>query len=77
MGAAARPAGLGAGLVVADMRMMTDAEERRLTLLEQQVEALLAGRERMSVRIMKLREFIAAHGPHEDDVECQTCRFLM
>ncbi len=59
------------------MRMMTDAEERRLTLLEQQVGALLAGRERMSERIRKLREFIAAHGPHEDAVECPSCQFLM
>ncbi len=59
------------------MRMMTDAEERRLTLLEQQVGALLAGRERMSERIRKLREFIAAHGHHTDDaVTCHTCRFL-
>lgn len=56
---------------------MTDAEERRMTLLEQQVEALLLGRERMSVRIMRLREFIAKHGPHQDDPECPTCKFLM
>lgn len=56
---------------------MMDAEERRLTLLEQQVDALLRGRERMSERIVRLREFIAAHGEHVDDSECPTCRFLM
>lgn len=59
------------------MRMMTDTEERCLTLLEMQVEALLAGRERMAVRIMKLREFIASHGDHTLDCDdCHVCRFL-
>ena len=56
---------------------MTDAEERRLTLLEQQVGALLAGRERMAERIRKLREFIARSGHHiADNCQCNICRFL-
>lgn len=57
---------------------MTEAEERRLTLLEQQVGALLAGRERMSERIMLLREYIASNCPHAaTDIACPTCEFLM
>ncbi len=52
--------------------------ERRLTLLEMQVEALLAGRERTTTRIMKLREFIASNCPHDAlEKGCKTCEFLM
>ena len=59
------------------MRMMTDAEERKLTLLEQQVEALLLGRELMGVRIMRLREFIARNCQHPAlGTNCPTCQFL-
>lgn len=53
-------------------------DERRLTLLEQQVGALLAGRERMSDRIRKLREYIASNCRHTgDESPCPTCEFLM
>ena len=54
------------------------ADERRLTLLEQQNNALLAGRERMQQRINKLREFIATNCPHDAlEKGCKTCEFLM
>ena len=57
---------------------MTVAEERRMVLLEMQNEALLVGRERMTTRILKLREFIASNCPHEALVDgCKTCEFLM
>ena len=60
------------------MRMMTAEEERRLTLLEQQVGSLLAQRERLMARILRLREFIAARGNHTlDCMDCHVCRFLM
>jgi len=59
------------------MTKWTEQDERRLTLLEQQVGALLSGRERMSMRIMKLREFIARNCPHSAlDTDCPTCQFL-
>ena len=59
------------------MRMMTDAEEKRLATLEQKIETLLVGRERMSVRIMRLREFIARNCQHSAlDTNCPTCEFL-
>ena len=59
------------------MTKWTEADERRLTFLEQQVGALMAGRERMSVRIMKLREFIARNCQHSaPDTDCPTCEFL-
>lgn len=59
------------------MARFTEQDERRLVLLEQQVNALLAGRERMSERIMRLREFIAKNCPHSAlDVTCSTCQFL-
>jgi hypothetical protein len=46
-------------------------------LLEQQVGALLQGRERMSVRIMKLREFIAALAHNSDDeLTCTAWKFF-
>lgn len=61
----------------ATTRIMDAAEERRLTLLEQQVGALLAGRERMGDRIRKLREYIASNCPHSAlDTNCPTCQFL-
>lgn len=46
--------------------------------LERQVGALLAGREQMSERVRKLREYIDAHCPHStlSEKDCQTCRFL-
>lgn len=59
------------------MTRFDEHDERRLTLLEQQVGALLAGRERMSVRIMRLREFIARNCQHSAlDTNCPTCEFL-
>ena len=57
---------------------MTVAEERRMVLLEMQNEALLVGRERMTTRILKLREFIASNCPHDAlEKGCKTCEFLM
>jgi len=59
------------------MRMMTEAEEKRLTMLEQQTEALLIGRERMSNRIMLLRKFIAQNCTHGAlEPTCPVCKFL-
>jgi hypothetical protein len=59
------------------MTKWTEADERRLALLEQQVGALLAGRERMGERIRKLREFITKNCEHSDlDIDCPKCEFL-
>lgn len=59
------------------MRLFDEHDERGLTLLEQQVGALLAGRERMGDRIRKLREYIASNCPHAAlDTNCPTCEFL-
>lgn len=64
------------------MRLFAAADERRLTLLEMKVGALLEGRERMGERIRKLREYIAAHCKHSpfpedcEDDDCPTCWFL-
>lgn len=61
----------------ATMTKWTEADERRLTFLEQQVGALLVGRERMSMRIMTLREFIARNCEHSTlNTDCPTCQFL-
>ena len=60
------------------MRLFDKHDEHRLTLLEQQVGALLAGRERMGNRIRKLREFIAKRGRHTMGcVDCPVCRFRL
>jgi len=64
------------------MRMMPAEEERRLTLLEMQVGALLQQREHLTARVMRLREYIAANCPHSpfpedcEDDDCPTCSFL-
>ena len=59
------------------MKMFSEADERRLVLLEQQVGSLLQGRERLGDRIRKLREFIASNCPHSAlDANCPTCEFL-
>lgn len=67
---------------VNNMTKWTEQDERRLTLLEQQVNALLAGRERMGERIMRLRAYIASNCQHAAfeadcvDGDCPTCEFL-
>ena len=52
-------------------------DERRLTLLELQVGSLLAQREFMATRIMRLREFIARKCQHDAlESKCTACEFL-
>lgn len=52
-------------------------DDLRLALLEQRAGALLAGRERMSERIRKLREYIASNCQHSAlEADCPTCKFL-
>ena len=59
------------------MRMMTPEEERRLTLLEMQVGALITQREHYAARVQKLREYIDENAPHSGVVTtCPTCIFL-
>ena len=59
------------------MTKWTEQDERRLTMLEMQVGALLAGRERMGERIDALREYIRATAPHSGvETSCPTCKFL-
>ena len=59
------------------MSRFDEHDERRLTLLEQQVGALLAGRERQNARIMALREAVRRFGHHTlDCVDCHVCKFL-
>lgn len=57
--------------------MMTAEEERRLTLLEMQVGALIEQREHYAARVQKLREYIKANAPHCGvETNCPTCVFL-
>lgn len=57
--------------------MMTADEERRMTLLEMQVSALIKQREDYAERVHKLREYIDENAPHSDVVTtCPTCVFL-
>jgi len=57
--------------------MMTAEEERRMTLLEMQVGALIKQREDYATRVRKLREYIAANCPHSGaEPTCPTCSFL-
>ncbi len=59
------------------MRMMTDEEDRRMTLLEMQVGALITQREEYAARVQKLREYIAENSPHSGaETNCPACRFL-
>lgn len=59
------------------MKIMTPEEERRLTLLEMQVGALIQQREHLMGRVRRLREYIAANCPHSAlDTNCPTCQFL-
>lgn len=45
--------------------------------LPTQLDALLAGREQMGERILRLRQFINDYGPHSGSHElCPTCNFL-
>lgn len=61
----------------AAMKIMTPEEERRLTLLEMQVGALIQQREHLMGRVRRLREYIAANCPHSAlDTNCPTCQFL-
>ncbi len=40
-------------------------DDRRMTILEQQVGSLRAQREYLTARILRLREFIATNCPHD------------
>ncbi len=56
---------------------MNAAEERRLTLLEMQVGALIKQREDYAIRVRKLREYVAANCTHSGPAShCPTCEFL-
>lgn len=56
---------------------MTAEEERRMTLLEMQVGALIKQREEYASRVRKLREYIDENSPHSGaETNCPACRFL-
>lgn len=66
-----------ARLLAADEIERIRSNDTRMTLLDQQVGALLAGRERQNARIMALREAVRRFGRHTlDCVDCHVCKFL-
>lgn len=66
-----------ARLQAADEIERLRVDERRLTLLEMQVGALIKQREDYAARVQRLREFIKENCSHSSiTANCLTCQFL-